>query len=161
MATEGINEDDLWCEYSDLPSPMAYDKGDTKKKKKPDLVAWDEERGYYSRELTYGSNNSAPVIKLDDVAGWKQTQAHKANKIFTKKYDEIKEDFKQLVNEVQWNEFVYSSKYSFIPVMGETYYLYEKADGNPFLSLIAPNEWNMKFISATKLDSNNKWIQIK
>ena len=156
MTTEGINEDDLWCEYSDLPSPMAYDKGDTKKKKKPDLVAWDEERGYYSRELTYGSNNSAPVIKLDDVAGWKQTQAHKANKIFTKKYDEIKEDFKQLVNEVQWNEFVYSSKYSFIPVMGETYYLYEKADGNPFLSLIAPNEWNMKFISATKLDSNNK-----
>ena len=161
MTTEGLNEDDLWCEYSDLPSPMAYDKGDTKKKKKPDLVAWDEERGYYSRELTYGSNNSAPVIKLDDVAGWKQTQAHKANKIFTKKYDEIKEDFKQLVNEVQWNEFVYSSKYSFIPVMGETYYLYEKADGNPFLSLIAPNEWNMKFISATKLDSNNKWIQIK
>ena len=161
MTTEGINEDDLWCEYSDLPSPMAYDKGDIKKKKKPDLVAWDEERGYYSRELTYGSNNSAPVIKLDDVAGWKQTQAHKANKIFTKKYDEIKEDFKQLVNEVQWNEFVYSSKYSFIPVMGETYYLYEKADGNPFLSLIAPNEWNMKFISATKLDSNNKWIQIK
>ena len=140
---------------------MAIDKGDTKKKKKPDLVAWDEERGYYSRELTYGSNNSAPVIKLDDVAGWKQTQAHKANKIFTKKYDEIKEDFKQLVNEVQWNEFVYSSKYSFIPVMGETYYLYEKADGNPFLSLIAPNEWNMKFIGATKLDSNNKWIQIK
>ena len=161
MTTEGINEDDLWCEYSDLPSPMAYDKGDTKKKKKPDLVAWDEERGYYSRELTYGSNNSAPVIKLDDVAGWKQTQAHKANKIFTKKYDEIKEDFKQLVNEVQWNEFVYSSKYSFIPVMGENYYLYEKADGNPFLSLIAPNEWNMKFIIATKLDSNNKWIQIK
>ena len=34
MTTEGINEDDLWCEYSDLPSPMAYDKGDTKKKKK-------------------------------------------------------------------------------------------------------------------------------
>ena len=130
------------------------------KKKKPDLVVWDEERGYYQRELTYGSNNSAPAIKLEDVGGWKQTQAQKANKVFTKKYEEIKEDFKQLVSEVQWNEFVYSSKYNFVPVMGETYYLYEKADGSPFLSLIAPNEWKMNFIGATKLDSNNKWIQI-
>ena len=25
-------------------------------KKKPDLVVWDEERGYYANELTYGSN---------------------------------------------------------------------------------------------------------
>jgi hypothetical protein len=130
------------------------------KKKKPDLVVWDEERGYYQRELTYGSNNSAPAIKLEDVGGWKQTQAHQANKVFTKKYEEIKKDFKQLVSEVQWNEFVYSSNYSFIPVMGETYYLYEKADGSPFLSLIAPNEWRMKFIGATILESNNKWIEI-
>jgi hypothetical protein len=158
MTTEETNEDNLWCEYSDLPSPIAYNEDDTKKKKKPDLVAWDEERGYYSRELTYGSNNSAPAIKLEDIAGWKQIQAHKANKIFTKKYDELKEDFKQLINEVQWNELVYSSKYNFIPIIGETYYLYEKADGNLFLSPIAPNEWNMKFIGATKLDSNNKWI---
>jgi hypothetical protein len=130
------------------------------KKKKPDLVVWDEERGYYPRELTYGSNNGAPAIHLEDVGGWKEMQAQKANKVFTKKYDEIKEDFKQLINEVQWNEFVYSAKYNFVPVMGETYYLYEKADGNPFLSLIAPNEWKMKFIGATRLESNNKWIKL-
>jgi hypothetical protein len=132
----------------------------SKEKKKPDLVVWDEERGYYSKELTYGSNVGAPSIHLEDVDGWKKGQAQKANKVFTKKYEEIKEDFKQLVGEVQWNEFVYSSKYNFVPVMGETYYLYETADGSPFLSLIAPNEWKMNFIGATKLDSNNKWIQI-
>ena len=132
----------------------------SKEKKKPDLVVWDEERGYYSKELTYGSNIGAPSIHLEDVDGWKKGQAQKANKVFTKKYEEIKEDFKQLVGEVQWNEFVYSSKYNFVPVMGETYYLYETADGSPFLSLIAPNEWKMNFIGATKLDSNNKWIQI-
>lgn len=130
------------------------------KKKKPDLVVWDEEKGYYSKELTYGSNQGAPAIRLEDVGGWKQIQAQKANKVFTKKYDEIKEDFKQLISEVQWNEFVYSAKYSFIPVMGEIYYLYEKTNGDPFLSLIAPDEWHMKFIGATQLDSSNKWIQI-
>ena len=132
----------------------------SKKKKKPDLVVWNQERGYYSKELTYGSNVGAPSIHLEDVDGWKQIQAEKANKVFIKKYDEIKEDFKQLVSEVQWNEFVYSAKYNFVPVIGETYYLYEKADGSPFLSLIAPNEWQMKFIGATRLESNNKWIKL-
>jgi hypothetical protein len=129
-------------------------------KKKPDLVVWDEERGYYPRELVYGSNNGAPAIKLEDVGGWKQIQAQNANKIFTKKYEEIKDEFKKLVDEVSWNEFVYSATYNFLPVIGETYYLYEKRDGSPFLSLIAPTEWNMKFLGATRLESNNKWIKI-
>lgn len=128
--------------------------------KKPDLVVWSEEKGYYSKELTYGSSTSAPAIRLEDVGGWKQIQAQNANKIFTKKYEEIKNEFKRLVDEVSWNEFVYSSTYNFLPVIGETYYLYEKDDGNVFLSLIAPNEWRMKFLGATRLESNNKWIQL-
>ena len=128
--------------------------------KKPDLVVWSEESGYYSKELTYGSSTSAPAIRLEDVGGWKQIQAQNANKIFTKKYEEIKNEFKRLVDEVSWNEFVYSSTYNFLPVIGETYYLYEKDDGSVFLSLIAPNEWRMKFLGATRLESNNKWIQL-
>jgi len=27
--TEKINEDDLWCEYSDMPSPLAYIKNES------------------------------------------------------------------------------------------------------------------------------------
>jgi len=130
------------------------------KKKKPDLVVWDAERGYYPRELTYGSNNGAPSIRLDDVSGWKQNQANKANKVFNKKFEEIKDEFANLIDEVKWNEFVYSTNYNFIPVMGETYYLYRKSDGTNFLSLISPDEWNMEFIGATRLESNNKWIKI-
>ena len=129
-------------------------------KKKPDLVVWSEEKGYYPKELVYGSNVGAPAIQLEDVGGWKQIQAQNANKIFTKKYEEIKDEFKKLVDEVSWNEFVYSATYNFLPVIGETYYLYEKRDGSPFLSLIAPTEWNMKFLGATRLESNNKWIKI-
>jgi hypothetical protein len=127
--------------------------------KKPDLVVWSEEKGYYSNELVYGSSVGAPAIRLEDVGGWKRIQAQTANKIFTKKYEEIKDQFKDLVDEVSWNEFVYSSTYNFIPVIGETYYLFERRDGTPFLSLITPNEWNMKFIGATRLESNNKWIK--
>jgi hypothetical protein len=128
--------------------------------RKPDLVVWNEKKGYYSKELTYASNVGAPAIRLEDVGGWKQIQAQNANKIFTKKYEEIKDEFKKLVDEVSWNEFVYSATYNFVPVIGETYYLYEKKDGSPFLSLITPTEWNMKYIGTTKLESNNKWIKL-
>jgi hypothetical protein len=131
-----------------------------KKRKYPDLVVYSEDKGFYSKELTYGSNVGAPAIKLEDVTGWKKTQALVANKQFKSKYEELREEFKRLVDEVSWNEFVYSSKYNFIPVMGETYYLYEKKDGGVFLSLIKPNEWPMKFIGATKLESTQKWIRV-
>lgn len=131
-----------------------------KKRQYPDLVVYSAEKGFYSKELTYGSNVGAPAIKLEDISGWKKTQALVANKQFKSKYEELKEEFRKLVDEVTWNEFVYSSKYNFIPVMGETYYLYEKKDGGVFLSLIKPNEWPMKFIGATKLESTQKWIRI-
>lgn len=129
-------------------------------KKKPDLVVWDEEKGYYQRELTYGSNQGAPAIKLEDVGGWKQMQASVANKQFKSRYDELKEEFQKLIDEVNWNELVYQSTYSFIPVMGETYHLYVREDDSTFLSLINPNQWNKKYVGSFKLDSTQKWIKV-
>jgi hypothetical protein len=130
------------------------------KKKKPDLVVWDEKKGYYAKELTYGSNVGAPAIKLDNVVGWKKNQANSLNKHFTNRYEELKEEFKKLVNEVNWNELVYGSNYSFIPVIGETYHLYYKDENNTFLSLINPDEWNQKYIGSFKLDSSQKWVKV-
>lgn len=132
-----------------------------KKKKKPDLVVWDEEKGYYSKELTYGSNIGAPAIKIEDVKGWKSNQANLANKQFKTKYEELKEEFKKLIDEVNWNELVYASQYSFIPQIGETYHLYARDDNSTFLSLISPSEWNKKYIGSFKLDSAHKWIKIQ
>ena len=83
------------------------------------------EKGYYSKELAYGSNVGAPSIALEDVGGWKKQQANIANKQFKTRYEELKEEFRKLVDEVNWNDLVYSSNYSFIPVMTwHTYMLY-------------------------------------
>jgi hypothetical protein len=131
------------------------------KKKIPDLVVWDEEKGYYSKELTYGSNVGAPAIKLEDVKGWKNTHALVANKQFKSRYDELKEEFRKLIDEVNWNEIVYQSTYSFIPVMGEIYHLYMRKDDTPFLSLIHPNQWKQNYIGSFKLDSTQKWIKVE
>lgn len=131
------------------------------KKKKPDLVVWDEEKGFYAKELAYGSNVGAPAIKMDDVGGWKQMQANVANKQFKTKYEELKEEFRKLVDEVNWNELVYSSSYSFIPVMNEVYHLYVRDNDTTFLSLIHPSQWKQNYVGSFKLDSTQKWIKVE
>jgi hypothetical protein len=131
-----------------------------KEGKKPDLVVWSKERGYYASQLTYGSNLGAPAIKLEDVAGWKTSQAMGANKHFNVRYEELKDEFNKMLEEVHWNDMVYSSDYSFIPVIGETYHLYERANGKKFLSIIDPSSWNIKHLGSFKLDSDKKWNKI-
>jgi hypothetical protein len=130
------------------------------KKKKPDLVVWNEEEGYYQGSLTYASNVGAPAIKLDDVTGWKKNQANKLNQTFSKRYDELKAEFEKLIDEVNWNEMVYKSEYNFIPTIGQTYHLYIRDNDTMFLSLIEPTSWNKKHIGTFQLDSLQKWIKV-
>ena len=129
--------------------------------KKPDLVVWTKEDGYHQKSLTYGTDLSAPAISMENITGWKQANAGQANKNFKTKFAELKAAYDQLVEEVNVNELVYSSKYNFIPVMGETYHLYQKADGSLFLSLIEPNSWKQVHIGSFHLDTNHKWCRVK
>jgi hypothetical protein len=128
--------------------------------KKPDLVVWNEEEGYYQKGLTYGTDLNAPAISMENITGWKQANAGLANKNFKTKFAELKAAYDQLVEEVNVNEMVYASKYSFTPIMGEVYHLYRKADGTLFLSLIEPNSWKQEFVGSFRLDTNHKWCRI-
>ena len=122
--------------------------------KKPDNVA--DNPGL----LPYGSNVGAPAIRTEDIDGWKQRGVNKVNKQLSTKFDELKEEYRRLVEEFQWNELVYTAKFAYEPVIGETYHLFVGNDGAPFLSLIGPNEWNREHIGSFRLDSNQKWIKI-
>ena len=122
--------------------------------KKPDNVA--DNPGL----LPYGSNVGAPAIRTEDIDGWKQRGVNKVNKQLSTKFEELKEEYKRLVQEFQWNELVYTAKFSYEPVIGETYHLFVGNDGAPFLSLIGPDEWTREHIGSFRLDSNQKWIKI-
>jgi hypothetical protein len=129
--------------------------------KKPDIIAWDEERGYFSKDLTYGTNVGAPAIKLDDVIGWREREVVNVNHQFKTKYEELKKAYEDLVDQYNWNNLIYNSvEYNFLPVVGHTYYLYERDNGELFLSLIEPGNWNKKYIGGFTLDSFNKWVKI-
>lgn len=122
--------------------------------KKPDNVA--ETPGL----LSYGTNVSAPAIKVEDVTAWKAINTIKVNHQLQKRFNELKEEYKKLVEEYKWNELVYNAKFSFEPVIGQIYHLYVGRDGNIFLSMVNPNEWNYECVGSFSLDSNNKWNKI-
>jgi len=123
-------------------------------------VVYNEEDGYNAHLLPYATNVGAPVIQTDDVDLWKQRGVNKVNKQLETKFNELKEEYQRLVDEFKWNDLVYKAKFSFEPVIGETYHLYVGNDGNIFLSLISPNEWNREHFGSFKLDSNQKWIKL-
>ncbi len=127
-------------------------------KPKPDNVVYTEETGYNAHLLPYGSNVGAPVIKSDDLVAWKSSGIHKVNKELENKFNELKAAYQDLVEEYRWNELVYNAKFSFEPVVGETYHMYRGDDGKEFLSLVSPQEWNKEFIASLKLNSERKWV---
>ena len=104
--------------------------------KKPDNVS--ENPGL----LPYASNVGAPAIQIENTDLWKQRGVHKVNKQFETKFLELKEEYQKLVEEYKWNDLVYQAKFAHEPIIGGTYHLYVGRDGNPFLSLISPSEWN-------------------
>jgi Protein of unknown function (DUF2452) len=128
------------------------------KNEKPDNIVFSEEQGYHASLLPYATNVGAPVIKIDDLVSWKSRGISTVNKEFENKFNELKIQYQNLMNEYEWNELVYGAKFSFEPVIGEIYHLYRGDDGVNFLSLIAPQEWNREHIGTFKLNSDKKWI---
>ncbi|WP_016988886.1 DUF2452 domain-containing protein [Flavobacterium sp. ACAM 123] len=126
--------------------------------KKPDNVVYSDDEGFNASVLPYGTNVGAPVIRMDDVVSWKSRGISNVNKQFESKFNELKIQYQNLMEEYEWNELVYNSKFSFEPVIGEIYHLYRDAAGLNFLSLIGPQEWNKEHIGTFKLNSEKKWI---
>ena len=131
------------------------------KEKISDIIVWSEEKGYHAKDLAYGSNVGAPVIKADDVIGWRLREVSSVNNLFATKYNEIKAEVEKLINDYNWNELIYNHvEYSFIPTIGQIYYLYKRENNSLFLSLIQPNEWKKEHVGSFKLDSLNKWNKL-
>lgn len=131
------------------------------KKDRPDNIVYSEEHGYNAKLLPYATNVGAPVIKADDLAGWKIVGINTVNKEFESKFNELKAQYQNLIEEFQWNELLYNARFSFEPVVGEIYHLYRDKNGSNFLSLIAPGEWNKEYLGTFRLNRDKKWILIQ
>jgi hypothetical protein len=128
--------------------------------KKPDNIVYSETEGYNANVLPYATNVGAPAIRIDDLVSWKSRGITTVNKELAGKFDELKNQYQNLVEEYEWNELVYTAKFAFEPVIGEIYHLYVGKDGSNFLSLIGPLEWNKEHIGTFKMNSDKKWIHL-
>ena len=131
-------------------------------KKKPDYVVYDEETGTYNAALLpYSSGVSAPKITTPDITSWKQTNINKVNHEIKSQFDQLKAQYDGMVKKYEDNQLVYGAKFSFEPIVGETYHLYKgRKDGLPFLSVISPKECTWEFVGTYRLTSEKLWEEI-
>ena len=128
------------------------------KKKYPDNIVYDNDLQKFDAKLkpyptSVGSQSFEP-IKVD-----KSTSVN-ANHFFEGRLNELKEEYKKLVEEYNWTKLVYEADYSFQPIVGHVYHLYEREDKNLWLSLIGPDEWDKPYVGSFKLLTNGKWEKI-
>ena len=125
------------------------------KNKKPDQFA--ENKAI----MPYGDHVGAPSIVPTDLTAYKQEKVIKTNYFFEARFNEIKEEYRKLLEAYKWNELVYNSDFRFEPIKGNVYHLYQREeDETLFLSLIGPDEWNQIFIGSFRLDSDDKWTKV-
>jgi hypothetical protein len=132
------------------------------KEKKPDYVVYDEESETYNAALLpYSSGVAAPKITTPDVTSWKQNNINKVNHEIKSQFDQLKAQYDAMVKKYEDNQLVYGAKFSFEPIVGETYYLYKgRKDGAPFLSVIAPAECTWDHAGTYRLTSEKLWEEI-
>ena len=130
------------------------------KRKKPDQIVWDEEQEeYIARLLPYAAQASGPVIKIPNVDSFKQKGVEKVSKQLQTELEELQSKIKDFVKSASDTQKVYTAKFKFEPLVGETYFLYE-GEGEDYLSLISPDQWEKKYLGAFRLSSEYKWERV-
>jgi hypothetical protein len=67
-----------------------------------------------------------------------------------------------LKRRVEISERIYQTQLGFDPIIGNTYYLYERLDGTDMLSMIGPAEWGRsrpfnRFVAQATLLADHTW----
>ena len=123
----------------------------------PDNVVFNEsEQEYDAFRKPYPTSLNSP--NFEKISNRKVSKT--AITVLKTKFKEINKEYKELLDNVKYNEMVFNARCNFKPITGEKYYLYHKEDYN-FLSIIKPQEWNQKFIGSFILMSNDLWKKIE
>ena len=129
--------------------------------KKPDNVVYNTETKKYDAYLKpYATSVGAPVITTTDTIAWKNRSINKLNHKVQTRFKEIKEQYEQLMQEFEYNRLINEAKFTFEPIIGQHYHLYERENGDNFLSIIAPNECNFNSLGSFYLNADQIWEKV-
>ena len=124
--------------------------------KKPDNIVFDyKNESYDAFKKNYPTSFNSKNFNVEKIRDTKI----EAQPYFKQRFSEIKKQYQELIDKLEWTNIIYNSKYNFTPIIGEKYYLYQNKKYN-FLSIIKPSEWNMNYLGSFVLCSNYTWKKI-
>ncbi len=119
--------------------------------------------------IPYPHNIGSPAFKPNEEGAIRSASMKAMEEQCEIQLDKIKEQIALLSKQAQEikdryeiSKAVYASKMSFEPVVGKTYYLYARKEGEFVLSMVAPAQWGRSvpfkhFVSAVKLLGDKTW----
>jgi len=99
----------------------------------------------------------SPKIVPTNLSPWKNQNVRKVNHAFTAEFDEIRQQYQNMMERYEYNNLVYGAKFSFQPNVGEVYHLYKNKKNESFLSILSPSECNFEFLGSFRLGSDYQW----
>jgi cellobiose-specific phosphotransferase system component IIA len=134
-----------------------------------DLEELRDKTTYAPGTLPYAHHSGSAIVKAEDkgkIVGRAVAAMHEqTNMQMTRIYKQMQvlaEQAKDIQSRVEVSERIYQASISFEPLINHTYYLYERADGSDFLSMVGPEEWGrkkpfVKFVAKVKLLADHTW----
>lgn len=101
------------------------------------------------------------VIKGKAMQAMSEQTQMQLNQIF-EQMQLLASQAKNLKDRAEISALIYDADINFQPVIGHTYYIYEKKDGKTLLSMVSPKEWGdtlpfKKYINTVKLLADHTW----
>lgn len=148
----------------------------TKKKidiTKLDLSEMKEKTAENPGSLPYPHHAGSAIVRPEDLGkingraiAAMQSQTDMQMSQIYRQMQLLADQAKAIQARVSYSERIYHAQTSFEPLINHHYYLYQKEDGNDFLSMIAPDEWGRKksfshFLAEVKLLADHTWEIVK
>ncbi|MFZ4058759.1 MAG: DUF2452 domain-containing protein [Ferruginibacter sp.] len=142
---------------------------------KPDGIKFTNTEIYHKQlsVMPYSTSVGGAIIKPTEEGVIKHKALTAMEEQTNMQLDQIRKQIELLAiqaQEIQMRKelsmIIYNAKLSFVPVIGHTYFLYEKKDDSHILSLISPKEYGggagpyKKFIAPVKLLADHTWVEI-
>ena len=109
--------------------------------------------------LPYGTSSSAPAITLPDTALFLSERGSLTKNYFENAVDLLNREYEAIRRLAELNELVYSASYNFVPLVGQRYHLYQKADCEYLLSMI--ENWAAhEFVVSLEYTADSVWKDV-
>jgi hypothetical protein len=119
--------------------------------------------------LPYAHTVGSALIKPEDKGKIKsraltamRQQTDRQMQMLYKQMQVLAEQAKDIQRRVEISEKIYQADMGFEPIVGETYYLYEREDGSNCVSMIGPTQWGKRmpfvaYLAKATLLADHTW----